>query len=770
MAFRSFTGSSRDAGTVTLTADTGQFNAQVEQAERQWRESISSMSREALKLELAEDRLRRSLSKYGAESNQAKRATIALKDAEEQATRATRQLDAAQHRAAGGFTRLRQAAFAAAGVGGIYGVVTALRSVTTAAKESELVTGQTKLAVEAAGQSWTRYQKQIENVIRAQSRLGFDDEKLMKTFSAFVTRTKDVSEALRLNALAADVARGRYIDLEQAAQIVLKASLGQSGALRRMGIDVDKNAKATELLARLTEAYGKRAEGAMGTATAATERMNVAIENAREVIGAGLTPIIADLANKVSDYLDDAGRQEELQRRVNAVVKDGTEIVKGLAGGLRAVKSVVDPLVGAMGGLERTVKAATLVWVAFKVKALAGFAGTALASRTTSARMIADAAAAGRAWDVATRPRNLVVTTTATGTAAGGGRGRGGGLVGGLATTAAITAGFLFGPEVAERIRSGGEPLSAEDVARSNLSEADIRRAGEAGLIEDPERAIRLQRQFRKRVAAAPKFDFGLGGFTSRARQGGQNTTTRTSGDGTSGSGLTRFQRLTLASDQASLTASLQDDLTAARNLEAYYARVAANEKLKGDKLFQARQDLIAAQQRTQGIEDQIAADRQAAADVAATRRKERAEKARRAREKADAQERAQLERDYRNQLIDAGASIRNPNLVRGERGGRRSAQMRAVRDAAAREDGLTAADVRRMHTEFLAGLQGMLNQFGGNLTSDNTQTATNTWQTSKLMVEQNRMLDRLTRGVQHPGSKYARNEMMLGFGGVGSV
>src|SRR5262245_38123472 len=89
-----------DGATVRLTADTGQFNADVERAERQWSESMATMSRDALKLELAQSQLRTSLAKYGAESDAAKRATINLKNAEEQAARAadraTRELDQQQ--------------------------------------------------------------------------------------------------------------------------------------------------------------------------------------------------------------------------------------------------------------------------------------------------------------------------------------------------------------------------------------------------------------------------------------------------------------------------------------------------------------------------------------------------------------------------------------------------------------------------------------------------------------------------------------------------
>ena len=54
---------------------------------------------------------------------------------------------------------------------------------------------------------------------------------------------------------------------------------------------------------------------------------------------------------------------------------------------------------------------------------------------------------------------------------------------------------------------------------------------------------------------------------------------------------------------------------------------------------------------------------------------------------KREAQARSRLERSYRDSLIDAGAGIRNPNLVRGERGGRRVAELVKGPDARRRDN-----------------------------------------------------------------------------------
>ena len=178
-----------------------------------------------------------------------------------------------------------------------------IRSVVDAAAESQQVLGQTSVALEATGHSWAQYGKQIEAVIQQQSKLGFDDEALLRTFSLFVRSTGDVSQALKLNALAADVARGRYIDLETAANLVNKAAIGQGGALRRLGIDVKANATSQELLTALTAKYGGAAKAAGDDAATAFQRAQVEMENARETIGGNLLPTVAGLATTLSDTL-----------------------------------------------------------------------------------------------------------------------------------------------------------------------------------------------------------------------------------------------------------------------------------------------------------------------------------------------------------------------------------------------------------------------------------------------------------------------------------
>ncbi len=846
----------------------GEFSRDVDQVERRYKGATDGMSDAAIRLEIAQERLRRSLAKGPAAAQSQARALLGVRSAERElaaeTTRTTaatlrqdRALDQASRGAvvAGGrFRSLRSSiGFAAAGLVGGTGLVYGLRSVVEAAKEQELVLGQTKVALEQAGLSYGKYASRIESVIAAQSKLGFDDEALLKTFQLFVRNTGDVNEALGRNALAVDVARGRYISLEQAAALVNKAALGQAGALRRLGIDVDKNATRLQLLTALQEKFGGAAAAASDTATGASGRYQVAMENLRETIGTGLLPTLTPLVNRFADYADRLSKSEDFQRRANAAIKDGEAVLRGLAGGLEAVKKGLDPVIGALGGLENAVQLALIAGVVAKARrAASSFGLIAGASAVTRTKVISDSLAMGTALDVATRQRVVPVTVVQRIGQYGNpiptsvpkpAPGKPSFLGGNAAALAAAVALYTGGdPKKLEQLAKDQVPTRDDLIERAKLLGKygkDLPGVGPfAGVLD----AIFNKAQRDTPVTSGPRYDLGLGALLKgRPRTGGRaaafgepgfralpGSPTRPTGDG-----LSRLQRLQIATSDAQTTAGLGDDLSAARAEEAAYAKLASNQKLRGDKLLQARQNLNSAIQRRQGIEAQIAGDAEAAeaaADAAAdaaqsaaqakrderaAKRKERAEKLlagrretldlgvenasrtpgltddfRRQRaligflrkrlkvaqdtktgvlaaqqelnteldnlaglqqkqtereQKTARRQRSAAERAYRNQLTDAGFSVRNPNLVRDKRGGRKTAtattgsdKAQRERTSSAREDVLDKARRERataqnLRDEFLR----IVGQFDSNVHTAGREPGTASATGSTVVVNQ---------------------------------
>ena len=227
------------------------------------------------------------------------------------------------------------AAFAA--VGGAYGLVTAVKSVTGAYQESQISQKQMQTQLKALGISYQEHAKTIDDVIQKTSRLaGIDDEDLQNAFTNIVRATGKVNESLKLTALAADIARARHMDVVKAGQLLGKVAEGNVTALTRYGIVLtkstknvddlkasndhatksqleaaaaaDKQANAQSAVAELQRRFGGQAAAYGRTQAGSIDRLNVAWENLRETLGKNLAPALTNAANKLAIFLDQMNR------------------------------------------------------------------------------------------------------------------------------------------------------------------------------------------------------------------------------------------------------------------------------------------------------------------------------------------------------------------------------------------------------------------------------------------------------------------------------
>lgn len=192
--------------------------------------------------------------------------------------------------------------------------------------EAERVQVQLANAVNQTGREYERYADRIDDAIQKQAELGaFDDEELASTFTVLFRRTNDWTKALELNSLAMDVARGRGIELSQAANLVLRAANGQAGALRRLGIEARAGADAQELLGLLQEKYAGSAAAFGETSAGSYAKLGKAIGDARELLGGlvntnvkpfaeGLTEVVALGTALAEAFKDDDGSESLLGR------------------------------------------------------------------------------------------------------------------------------------------------------------------------------------------------------------------------------------------------------------------------------------------------------------------------------------------------------------------------------------------------------------------------------------------------------------------------
>lgn len=305
----------------------------------------------------------------------------------------------------------RAAAFASASFIGGAGLIYALKSVVSAAEGQQAVLALTEQAVKSAGQSYEEYAGHIESVIKAQTLAsGFTDNELLKSFDTLVRKTGDVNRALVLNSLATNIARGRNISLEAATNLVIRASLGLSGALRRLGIDAPKAATGIQLLQLLSQKYAGSAAAFAKTAAGAQAIFNAEIDATEETIGTALLPTITRLLTTGSAWLSQQKNQERIQRDVNQAIKDGAQVAEALKDAFHDVQAVVGPLIRTVGGLKNAVELLLGLMAVAKVRAFATALGLIGPAAVTAGAGVATAEG-----EIAAAGSSAVAATTSVG-------------------------------------------------------------------------------------------------------------------------------------------------------------------------------------------------------------------------------------------------------------------------------------------------------------------------------------------------------------------
>jgi hypothetical protein len=448
---------------VSFEAVTGEFNADVKRAEATYRDATRGMSDDAIRLELSQERLRRELAKGPANFRGIARAELEVRRSEQALRGENQRLERQFHETGRAADRMgrgmlagsgalrglgRNLAFASAGFLGGTGLVYGMRSAISAASNLEEQQNKTRVVFEDSAQEvldWSRTTATSIGIASDQA-LGYAGQIGAILNVTGLARAESAGMSREIVQLAADMASFNNEDPTEMLEAIRSGLVGEAEPLRRRGVLLDEatvkgeayrlglakqgeelsqgekvQARYSLILKQTTDQQGDYARTSDSLANS-QRTLSALWREANILVGQALAPAFTDAVQATRDWLAEERNQEQLQRTVNALVSDAEKIVRGFAGGLRVAKDAVEPLVGAVGGLENAIRILTVTWLAMKAKAVLGFLGIAAASRVTSTKMVADAAVAGRAWDVATRPRTMVVTTVGGGPVGTGGR------------------------------------------------------------------------------------------------------------------------------------------------------------------------------------------------------------------------------------------------------------------------------------------------------------------------------------------------------------
>ena len=147
-----------------------------------------------------------------------------------------------------------------------------------------------------------------EDYIDATARAtGVADDQLRPSLDRLVRSTQDVTKAQKLQQLALDIAAGTGKDLAAVTEALGKAYDGNLGALKRIGVPLDENIVKTKdfdgAVKALSETFAGQAAAAAETFAGRMQRVQIAVDEAKEQIGFALLPFMEKLAKFVTDNL-----------------------------------------------------------------------------------------------------------------------------------------------------------------------------------------------------------------------------------------------------------------------------------------------------------------------------------------------------------------------------------------------------------------------------------------------------------------------------------
>lgn len=196
-----------------------------------------------------------------------------------------------------------------------------------AAREEQAQIAHLTSTLKANVPGWDNNVDAIEKYVSSMEGMtAFSDGDVRASFEALAFRTHDVAKAQEAQAAAFDLSRQKGLTLAQATEYIGKAMDGNVGPLRKLGIELDRNAKSGEVLTAIQNQMGDAAENYGNSALGTADKSKNAWANIQESVGAALTPIldfgtqflsvivngvgtgISDLSAKLQPFFDTMGQ------------------------------------------------------------------------------------------------------------------------------------------------------------------------------------------------------------------------------------------------------------------------------------------------------------------------------------------------------------------------------------------------------------------------------------------------------------------------------
>lgn len=229
--------------------------------------------------------------------------------------------------------------------------------------------------------------------------IGVTDDQLRPSLARLVRSTNDVEKAQNLLNLALDISAATGKPLQTVSDALGKAYDGNTTSLGRLGLGLDQNiikSKDMDLIYKtLTSTFGNFAENEAQTTEKQFARIQIAVDEAKESIGAALLPVVDRLARFILTTLVPALQsfvaglvgQNSVEAGVTEATQGAYQFGEQLRSTIKFVISIKDELI-VLGGVIAT------VFVANKIVAFVTAIGTLVAAMKALRTAAAGAAVA----------------------------------------------------------------------------------------------------------------------------------------------------------------------------------------------------------------------------------------------------------------------------------------------------------------------------------------------------------------------------------------
>lgn len=144
---------------------------------------------------------------------------------------------------------------------GLMGVTHMLQEMKQEALNTEVSLGRLDLALENAGVKSKESKNAVIENSKAYEKLGFQAFQALDAMGTLVTATGSVTQANKLLAMSADLARFKHIDLETAARILARGTQGSAKAFKELGITLDTSIPKNQAIAKAFDELNKKIAG-----------------------------------------------------------------------------------------------------------------------------------------------------------------------------------------------------------------------------------------------------------------------------------------------------------------------------------------------------------------------------------------------------------------------------------------------------------------------------------------------------------------------------